>query len=139
METNKKKKVIFICTHNSARSQVAEGYLRAKYHDRYEVYSAGTEPSQVNPFVVIVMKEIGINISHHTSKSLTQFLDMKMDLRVTICDNAKENCPIFPGGGQIVHKGFQDPDLIQGTEKEKLNAFREVRDEIISWIDSEFS
>ncbi len=139
METNKKKKVIFICTHNSARSQVAEGYLRAKYHDRYEVYSAGTESSQVNPYVVIVMKEIGINISHHTSKSLTQFLDMKMDLRVTICDIAKENCPIFPGGGQIVHKGFQDPDLIQGTEKEKLNAFREVRDEIISWIDSEFS
>lgn len=139
METNKKKRVIFICTHNSARSQVAEGYLRAKYNDRYEVYSAGTELTQVNPYVVRVMKEIGINISHHTSKTMTQFLDKKMDLIVTVCDNAKENCPIFPGGGQIIHKGFQDPGLLQGTEKEKLNAFREVRDGIISWIDSEFS
>lgn len=135
--TNMKKSVIFICTNNAARSQIAEGYLRAKYSDKYEVYSAGTEPSQINSYSIMSMKEIGIDISDHASKSLTDFLGMKMDLIVTVCNTAKENCPIFPGGGKSIHKGFKDPSSIQGTEEEILRVFREVRDEIISWIESE--
>ena len=138
MESNKKTSVIFLCTHNSSRSQIAEGYLREKSYNIYEVHSAGTEPSQVNPYTITVMEEIGIVISHHTTKNVTQFLGMKIDLVVTVCDNVKENCPFFPGGREFIHKEIQDPSSIKGTEYEKLHIFRKVRDEIISWIDSEF-
>ena len=117
---------------------MAEGFLRARYNDKYEVYSAGTEPSQINPFAIEVMKEIGIDISNNTAKNIMQFLDVQLDLVVTVCDNAKENCPFFPGVKKYIHKGFQDPSSTQGSENEKLNAFRKIRDEIMSWVDSEF-
>ncbi|UCG04151.1 MAG: arsenate reductase ArsC [Candidatus Heimdallarchaeota archaeon] len=123
---------------NSARSQIAEGYLKEKASDKYEVHSAGTEPSLVNPLAVVVMEEIGIDISHYTAKNATQFLYMKMDFDVTVCDNAKEKCPFFLGGRRFIHKGFQDPNAVSNAENDKLKAFREVRDEITSWIDSEF-
>ena len=93
-----KKKVLFICTHNSARSQMAEGLMRTLYPDRYVVFSAGTEPRGVNPYAVKGMAEIGIDISLHRSKSLDEFLDMKFDYVVTVCDHAKQICPFFPGG-----------------------------------------
>jgi arsenate reductase len=117
---------------------MAEAYLRSRASDKYEVFSAGTEPSQVNPYAITVMEEIGIDISHHKAKNATEFLEMKLDLVVTVCDNANENCPIFPGGRKFIHKGFPDPKHVLGKENEKLKAFQNVRDEIISWIDSEF-
>jgi len=128
------KKVLFICTHNSARSQMAEGLMRTLYPDRYEPWSAGTEPSGVNPYAVKVMAEIGIDISLHGSKSLDDFLDMKFDYVVTVCDHAKQICPFFPGGKESMHKGFEDPAAFKGSEDEKIAIFRRVRDKIRDWI-----
>ena len=132
------KKVLFICTHNSARSQMAEGLMRTLYPDRYEPWSAGTEPSGVNPYAVKVMAEIGIDISLHRSKSLDDFLDMKFDYVVTVCDHAKQICPFFPGGKESIHKGFEDPAAFTGREDEKIAIFRRVRDEIGEWIVESF-
>ncbi|MDY6966779.1 MAG: arsenate reductase ArsC [Halobacteriota archaeon] len=129
-----KKKVLFICTHNSARSQMAEGLLRHLYGDRYEVYSAGTEPSSVNPHAVKVMEEIGIDISTHRSKSVNELINNNFDFIVTVCDTAKETCPFFPGGGEKIHKSFEDPSGFLGTEDEIIAGFRRVRDEIRGWI-----
>ncbi len=137
MENNKKKKVLFICTHNSARSQMAEGILRALYPERYEAYSAGTDPLEVNPHAVKVMEEIGIDISRHRAKSVQEFRDELFDCVVTVCDQAKESCPFFPGR-KVIHKGFPDPSLLTGIEEEIAEGFREVRDEIIVWITSVF-
>ena len=128
------KTVLFICTHNSARSHMAEGLMNALYGDRYLAFSAGTEPSEVNPYAVRVMQEIGIDISGHRSKSVDEFLDQDLDYVVTVCDRAKESCPFFPGGRKPMHKGFQDPSSAAGTEEEKLAVFRRVRDEIRVWI-----
>ena len=129
-----KKKVLFICTHNSARSQMAEGLIRTLYPDRYEPWSAGREPSALNPYAVKVMAELGIDISLHRSKSLDDFLDMKFDYVVTVCDHAKQICPFFPGGKESIHKGFEDPAAFTGREDEKIAIFRRVRDEIRDWI-----
>lgn len=137
MEINKKKKVLFICTHNSVRSQMAEGILRALYPERYEVYSAGTEPLEVNPHAVKVMEEIGINISRHRAKSIQEFKDKLFDYVVTVCDQAKESCPFFPGR-KVIHKGFPDPSQLRGSETEILEGFRETRDEIMTWVASAF-
>ena len=134
----KKEKVLFICTHNSARSQMAEGLLSALYDDRYEVYSAGTEPSSVNPYAVKVMAEIGIDISEHRSKSVDEFLAMNFGYVVTVCDQAKETCPFFPGGVKYYHKGFEDPSKFEGSEDEILSGFRRIRDEIRGWIEKTF-
>lgn len=131
-------KVLFICTHNSARSQMAEGLLRHLYNNRYEVYSAGTEPSSVNQYAVNVMSEIGIDISMHRSKSINEFSEIEFDYIVTVCDNAKETCPIFYGGGKKVHKGFDDPSKLNGSKEEILLGFRRIRDEIKSWIEEMF-
>lgn len=131
-------KVLFICTHNSARSQMAEGLLRHLYNNRYEVYSAGTEPSSVNQYAVNVMSEIGIDISMHRSKSINEFREIEFDYIVTVCDNAKETCPIFYGGGKKVHKGFDDPSKLNGSKEEILLGFRRIRDEIKSWIEEMF-
>ncbi len=120
----KKKRVLFICTHNSARSQMAEGLLRAMYRDKYEVFSAGTHPTFVNPYAIKAMEEIGIDISSHYSKSVNEFLDMEIDYVVTVCDSAKEECPYFPGGKYYVHRSFEDPSAVTGSSEEKLNAFR---------------
>jgi arsenate reductase len=132
------KKILFICTHNSARSHMAEGLMNALYGDRYRAFSAGTEPSAVNPHAVQVMQEIGIDISDHRSKSVDEFTDQDLDYAVTVCDHAKETCPFFPGGRKTLHKGFQDPSSAPGTDEEKLAVFRRVRDEIRAWIEETF-
>lgn len=129
-----KKKVFFICTHNSARSQMAEGIMNSLYGDKFVAFSAGTEPRSINPFAMEALKEIGIDISHHRSKSIDEFKGENFDYVVTVCDNAKEKCPYFPGGKKYLHRGFMDPTNVEGTPEEKLEAFRRVRDEILNWI-----
>ena len=133
-----RKRVLFICTHNSARSQMAEGFLRALYGDRYEAYSGGAEPSGLNPYAVKVMAEVGIDISKHRSKGLGEFKGMEFDYVATVCDRAKGTCPFFPGGKRTLHRGFEDPSQFKGTEEEMLSGFRRVRDEIRDWIEETF-
>ena len=133
-----KKKILFICTHNSARSQMAEGYMRAKYGDRYEVFSGGTETGQVHPMATEVMKEIGIDISGHRSKLIDEFYRKGIETVVTVCDSAQKACPFFPGAREELHQGFPDPAAITGTDEEVRAGFRNVRDEIIRWIDVTF-
>lgn len=125
-----KKRVLFLCTGNSARSQMAEGLLRHLAGDSYDVFSAGTHPVGVNPLAVEVMKEIGIDISHHRSKSLSQFLNERFDFIITVCDRANETCPVFPGDVVRIHWSFDDPAAVQGGDEERLNVFRRVRHEI---------
>lgn len=125
-----KKRVLFLCTGNSARSQMAEGLLRHIAGDSYEVFSAGTHPVGVNPFAIQVMKEIGIDISHHRSKSLSEFLNEPFDFIITVCDRANETCPAFPGDVTRIHWGFDDPAAAQGSDEERLSVFRRVRHEI---------
>ena len=137
MAEENKKRVLFLCTHNSARSQMAEGLLRHLYGDRFKVYSAGTEPSRVNPFAIKAMAELGIDISDHKSKSLDCFDGTKMDYVVSVCDNARESCPSFPGVNHI-HKAFNDPSQFRGKDEEILEGFRTIRDEIKTWIGDEF-
>jgi arsenate reductase len=125
-----KQKVIFICTGNSCRSQMAEGMLRAFAADRYEVSSAGLEPGTVNPRAVRAMNEIGIDISGHTSDDVDQFVNDEFDFIITVCDNASERCPFFPGEGTRKHWSFIDPADATGTEDEIMDVFRKVRDQI---------
>jgi arsenate reductase len=113
---------------------MAEGFLRERYGKHFDVYSAGTHPSQVHPCAVEVMKEKNIDLSHHTSKSIDQFREMAFDYVITVCDNAQETCPVFPHGKKFLHKGFEDPTRGTGTEEEKRAIFRRVRDKINSWI-----
>jgi len=131
---SKKKRVLFICTHNSARSQMAEGLVKALYPDRYEAFSAGTEPSGVNPYAIKVMAEIGIDISRNRAKGVNEFVNMEFDYVVTVCDHARQTCPFFPGGKELLHQGFEDPAAFEGNEDEKIAAFRRLRDEIRDWI-----
>ena len=131
------KKVLFVCTHNSARSQMAEGFLNALYGDRYEGYSAGIEPTKVNPYAGKVMAEIEIDLSKHRSKSIEEFRGEDFDYVVTVCDHAKEICPFFPGE-KILHKGFEDPSQFKGAEDEILKKVRRLRDEIRDWIEKIF-
>ena len=138
MTDNNKKRVLFLCTHNSARSQMAEGLLNGLYSNKFDVYSAGTHPSRVNLFAIKAMEEIGIDISHNTSKSIDAFKNMDIDYVVTVCDNAKESCPTFPGAKHNIHKAFRDPSQFRGKDEEILGGFRQVRDEIHNWITSEF-
>lgn len=133
-----KKKVLFLCTHNSARSQMAEGLLRAIYGDKYKSYSAGTEPSKVNPYVIRAMAEIGIDLAGHRSKSVNEFLNEEFDYIVTVCDNAKEACPYFRGGKKYLHESFKDPSSFTGSENEIMAGVRLVRDEIQAWIEKKF-
>jgi arsenate reductase len=132
-------KVLFICTHNSSRSQMAEGILRNLYGEHYEAYSAGTEPSIVNSYAIRAMAEIGIDISKHRSKSIDEFRRMDFDYVATVCDHAKETCPFFPRGKIYLHRDFDDPSRHQGTEEEILSIFRKVRDEIGSWLKETFN
>ncbi len=132
------KKVLFICTHNASRSQMAEGFLRALKGDRYEVFSAGTEPRGLSPFANRVMAEAGIDLQDHRSKSVDEFRDMAFDEVVTVCDSARESCPVFLGGGRKRHQSFPDPSLLEGPEEKILAGFRSVRDEIRDWIIGEF-
>jgi len=134
-----KPKVLFICTANAARSQMAEGLLRAKYGNRYEVFSAGTRQSSVSPRAIMVMQEIGIDISQHRSKYLGEFRDTPIDIVVTVCDRAHELCPVFPYAKKALHRGFRDPHACGGSDDEILSAYRCVRDEIAAWIDTTFA
>jgi len=129
-----KKRILFVCTHNSSRSQMAEGLLRTLRGDRYEVYSAGTEPTNVHPAAVAVMAEVGIDIRSHRAKGLDAVACIEFDEVVTVCDHAQESCPIVPGGGQKRHQSFPDPAAAKGGEGEILAVFRRVRDEIKDWI-----
>ena len=123
---------------NAARSQIAEGYLRAKYGDRFETFSAGTEVSVVSPYAIRVMEEFGIDISRQRSKSLDEFDGEKMDVVVTVCDNAKAVCPFFPGAKKTIHMSFPDPKGLTGSDDKVLEGFRTVRDAIARWIDATF-
>ncbi len=136
--SRKRQVILFICTHNSARSQMAEGYLRARYGDIFEVHSAGTEVRGVNPVAIAVMSEIGIDISGHRSKLIDEFIGSDTDVVVTVCDTARQTCPFFPGAKTIIHAGFPDPSACTGTSRECLGVFRTVRDDIIDWIDHSF-
>jgi arsenate reductase len=129
-----KKRVLILCTGNSARSQMAEGLLRHGAGDRFEVFSAGTRPGSVRPEAVAVMREMGIDISRHRSKSVNEFVAQPFDYVLTVCDNAKESCPIFPGGALTIHQNFEDPAALQGSEAERLALFRRVRDEIRQYL-----
>jgi len=133
-----KTRVLFLCTQNSARSQMAEGLLKSLDGDRYEVFSAGIQPAPVHPLAVRAMGEIGIDISAQRSKDVARFVDQEMDVVVTVCDRAKETCPFFPYGRRLLHQGFLDPAAVQGGEEERMAAFRRVRDEIRDWIKREF-
>jgi arsenate reductase len=125
-----KARVLFVCTHNSARSQMAEGLLRQLAGDRFEAFSAGTEVSSVRPEAISVMAELGIDISNQHSKSVDEFIGQQFAWVITVCDRAREACPIFPGAEQTAHWGFDDPAEAQGTDEERLQVFRRVRDEI---------
>ncbi len=132
-----KQRVLFLCTHNSARSQMAEGLLRELGGDRFEVYSAGTEASQVRPLAIKAMGELGIDISAHQSKTLERFLKEPFDKVITVCDQANESCPVFFGANERLHWSFPDPSMATGTEEEQLEVYRSVRDGIRERIERE--
>ena len=134
----RKTRVIFICTANAARSQMAEGLLRAKYGDRFEVFSAGTRPSRVSTRAIRVMQEIGIDISHHRSKSLDELSGVTFDLAITLCDRANQVCPVVTCAKKTIHHGFPDPHLTRGAEDDLIEGYRKVRDDIGAWIDKTF-
>lgn len=129
-----KRRVLILCTGNSARSQMAEGLLRHDAGDKFEVASAGTTPGYVRPEAIQVMQELGIDISRHRSKSVDEFAGEKFDYVLTVCDHAKESCPIYPGHTNRLHHSFQDPAAVEGSEEQRLDAFRRVRDEIRSYL-----
>jgi len=135
---NKKKKVLFICTHNSARSQLAEGLLNHSFSQDHQGFSAGTEATAVRPQAIAVMAEIGCDISHYRSKTVHEFEGIDFDYVITVCDNAKETCPYFPGARAYIHKSFKDPSSVEGTEEDKLQAFRNTREEIKAWLEDMF-
>jgi arsenate reductase len=123
-------RVLFVCTGNSARSQMAEALLGAMAGDRFQAFSAGTEPGRVNPFTIAVLGERGIDWSQARSKSVREFLGQPFDYVVTVCDNARETCPVFPGDHQSLHWNLDDPAAVEGPDELKLAAFRRTRDEV---------
>ena len=130
-----KQKVIFICTGNSCRSQIGEGLLRHNASDKFDVFSAGLKPSTVNPIAIKVMNELGIDISKHTSDDVNKYIVEEFDYIITVCDNAKESCPVLPGNGKRIHWSFKDPADVVGSEEEVLAEFRKVRDKIKSTLE----
>src|ERR1051326_445003 len=125
-----KQKILIVCTGNSARSQMAEGLLRHEGGDRFEVFSAGTKPSQVRPEAIAVMNEIGIDISPQRSKSVDEFLGQPLDFVITVCNSANETCPVFHGESKRLHWPFDDPAEVQGSDEVRKAAFRRIRDQI---------
>jgi arsenate reductase len=123
-------RVLFVCTHNSARSQMAEGLLRARGGTAYEVASAGTEATLVRPEAIAVMSELGIDISAHVSETIDRYLGERWDWVVTVCDRARETCPFVPGARRSLHWSFDDPSEATGSDEERLAVFRRIRDEI---------
>jgi arsenate reductase len=132
-----KTKVLFLCTHNSARSQMAEGLLRYLAGDRFEVMSAGTEATHVRPLAIQAMDELGIDISGQVSKTLEGYLGKPFEYVITVCDDANEACPIFPGARRRLHWSFEDPAQATGTEEERLRVFRSVRNRIRERIEAD--
>jgi arsenate reductase len=124
------KRILVLCTGNSCRSQIAEGYLRHFARGKAEVFSAGIETHGVNPRAISVMKEDGIDISKHTSNNVNEYRNINFDFVITVCDHARESCPYFPSGARQFHKNFLDPAKAKGTEEEIMQSFRSVRDEI---------
>ena len=129
-ERGARQRVLFLCTHNSARSQMAEGLLRLLAGDRFEVASAGTEATSVRPEAIEAMAELGVDISGQSSKTLERYLEEPFDHVVTVCDDANEVCPVFPGARSRLHWSFRDPSRAEGSQEERLQVFRTVRDEI---------
>jgi len=125
-----KKRILFLCTHNSCRSQMAEGLVNHYLGNRFEAFSAGTEATRVNPIAILVLAELGIDISQQRSKTLDEFDGQRFDFVITLCGDANENCPLFFGGVQREHIGFDDPSRFQGDAREILDEFRRVRDEL---------
>lgn len=123
-------KVLFLCTENACRSQMAEGLVNHDLAGQVQAFSAGVRPSRVNPRAIQVMAELGIDISHHRSKSVDDLAEKQFDLVITVCDRAQQQCPIFPGETEVMHVGLTDPAQATGTEDEVLAVFRQVRDEI---------
>ena len=133
-----KQKVLFLCTHNSARSQMAEAILNKFHSNNYEGHSAGVTPTKVNPYVIKSLAEIGIDISKHRSKSIEEFRGQTFDYVVTVCDSAKEACPFFPGK-TVIHKSFEDPSQFEGSDKQILEKVKKVRNQIQEWINKTFT
>jgi len=132
-----KTRVLILCTGNSARSQMAEGILRHEGGDKFEVYSAGVKPGFVRPEAIQAMREIDIDISGHRSKSVDEFIGQEFDYVITVCDNAKETCPVFPGKAARIHQNFEDPPAPGvGADEYRLSIFRRVRDELRDWVRS---
>ncbi len=129
-----KKRVLILCTGNSARSQMAEGLLRQDAGERFAVESAGTKPGMVRPEAIAVMKELGIDISGHRSKHVDEFEGQRFDYVITVCDNARESCPVFFGAAKRLHQSFDDPAALKGSEEERLGVFRRVRDELRTYL-----
>ena len=129
-----KERVLILCTGNSARSQMAEGLLRHDAGGQFEVESAGTKPGIVRPEAISVMRELGVDISGHRSKHVNEFDGERFDYVITVCDNANESCPVFPGAVKRLHKSFEDPAAVNGSEEERLAAFRRVRDELREYL-----
>lgn len=129
-------RVLVLCTGNSARSQMAEGLLRSLSKGAVEAHSAGTHPSRVNPLAIEAMKEVGIDISGHRSKSVEEFAGQRFDVVITVCDNAKESCPVFPGAPERLHWSYEDPAAVEGSREERLRAFRMVRDDLTERLQS---
>jgi arsenate reductase len=134
-------RVLFLCTHNSARSQIAEGFLRSMAGDRFEAGSAGTERTSVNPLAIRAMAELGIDMGHHTSKQYESVMHQSWDYVITVCDNAKESCPLVPSSVKRLHWSFEDPSQATGDDAQRLAVFREVRDQIrdrlTAWLQNE--
>jgi arsenate reductase len=135
-EGTNKVKVLFLCTGNSCRSQLAEGWARHLKGDVIDAYSAGVLPVGVHPRAIAVMKETGVDISQQTSKHVNLFLDDDFDYVVTLCDNAREQCPVFPGRVKFVHRSFEDPSFVFGSDAEIMDAFRKTRDMIRTFIET---
>ena len=132
------KKILILCTGNSARSQMAEGLLKHITKNEYEIHSAGTKPSLVRPEAIKALAEIGIDISGNRSKSVDEFAPREIDYVLTVCDNAKENCPYFPAKTKLVHHSFADPAEVEGDEETCLEAFRKIRDKIKEYFETDF-
>ncbi len=134
-----KKKVLFLCTGNSCRSQMAEGWTRALWADRVEAWSAGIEPHRLDPRAVEVMAEAGVDISGQESKHVERLLHIPFDLVITVCDHAREHCPLFPGKARLLHRGFEDPPRLAagaGSPEEALSHYRRIRDEIRAFVET---
>lgn len=137
--TEERKSVLILCTGNSARSQMAEGLLKHICGDRFDIHSAGTRPVGVNPAAIAALSEFGIDIRDNRSKSVDEFSNVPIDYVLTVCDNAKGDCPYFPARTRMIHHAFDDPASFEGDEETRLNAFRRVRDEIDTYLREDFA